>query len=310
MEREQGSVESFLKWAAELGVSDFTNTVHSCLGQSLFVSHFPDAGGRGLAAVRDLRKGELLLRVPKSALITSECLLKDHKLSVTVKRHPSLSSTQILTVCLLAEMDKGTSSWWHPYLMQLPRSYDTLMTFGQFEMQALQVEDAVWATDKAISKAKLEWKETIALMEKLNLRPQFLNFKAWIWASATISSRTLHIPWDDAGCLCPVGDFFNYAPPGEELLGFDDLSSCRYTASLQVSSLWNGNITEDLVSQQSDDPLQRLSDGGYEEDVAAYCFYARKNYKKGEQLLNPDRTLTRSGGRVTGSPVSTVGSLV
>lgn len=49
------------------------------------------------------------------------------------------SFVQILTICLLAEMSKGKSSWWHPYLMQLPRSYDTLANFSQFEKQALQV---------------------------------------------------------------------------------------------------------------------------------------------------------------------------
>lgn len=47
---------------------------------------------------------------------------------------------QILTVCLLYEMGKGKSSWWYPYLMHLPRSYDVLASFSEFEMQALQVQ--------------------------------------------------------------------------------------------------------------------------------------------------------------------------
>ena len=46
---------------------------------------------------------------------------------------------QILTIALLNEVNKGKSSWWYPYLKQLPRSYDTLAGFGQFEIQALQV---------------------------------------------------------------------------------------------------------------------------------------------------------------------------
>lgn len=121
-------------------------------------------------------------------------------------------------------------------------------------------------------------------MNELNLKSQFLAFRAWLWASATISSRTLHIPWDDAGCLCPVGDFFNYAPPGEELLGLDDLRSCEPASSLQASSLWNGDIKE-LYSEQSDAHSQRLTDGGYEEDIAMYCFYARRDYKAGDQVL-------------------------
>jgi len=45
----------------------------------------------------------------------------------------------------------------------------------------------VWVTEKAILKAKSEWKEAHALMEDLMFRPQFLTFKAWVWAAATVS---------------------------------------------------------------------------------------------------------------------------
>lgn len=68
-----------------------------------------------------------------------------------------------------------------------------------------------------------------------------------------VSSRALHVPWDPAGCLCPVGDLFNYAAPDEE-------------------------DTEDTFSG-------RLTDGGYDEAKNSYCFYARKRYMKGEQVL-------------------------
>ncbi|PSS36622.1 Protein SET DOMAIN GROUP like [Actinidia chinensis var. chinensis] len=279
MEEEEGTLESFLKWAAELGISDSQSNSSSCLGQSLSVAHFPHAGGRGLAAVRDIRKGELILRVPKLALMSSESLRKDKKLSLSINNHASLSSTQILTVCLLYEVGKGKSSWWYPYLMHMPRSYDTLACFGQFETQALQVNDAIWAAEKATAKAEFDWKEAISLMEELNLKHRLQTFKAWLWASGSISSRTLHVPWDDAGCLCPVGDLFNYAAPGEE-------EAFNSENAFIDSSCWrNHSSTEQYEVEQIDANLLRLTDGGYEEDVSAYCFYARRNYKKGEQVL-------------------------
>ncbi|XP_017975094.1 PREDICTED: protein SET DOMAIN GROUP 40 isoform X2 [Theobroma cacao] len=226
-EEERGSLDSFLKWAAGLGVSDSPNPDScSCLGHSLGVSYFPDAGGRGLGAVRDITRGELLLKVPKSALITTHSLLNDERLSTALKAYPSLSPAQ--------------------------------------------VDYAIWAAQKALSKAEYEWKEATPLMKELKLKPQFLTFRAWIWATGTISSRTLHIPWDEAGCLCPVGDLFNYAAPGEDLNGFDN-----------VDNLQNGYALDDLDTQHS----QRLTDGAFEEDAAAYCFYAKTNYKKGEQVL-------------------------
>lgn len=48
MEEEDESLEKLLKWAAEMGITDSTiqNPSHTrnCLGHSLTVSHFPEAG--------------------------------------------------------------------------------------------------------------------------------------------------------------------------------------------------------------------------------------------------------------------------
>ncbi|XP_047314922.1 protein SET DOMAIN GROUP 40 [Impatiens glandulifera] len=277
-------MESFLRWAAELGISDSPqneqspsqNPSFSCIGKSLCVEYFADAGGRGLAAVRKLCKGELILRVPKSALMTRDRLLKDQRLSASVNRYPSLSSTQVFATCLLYEVNKGKKSGWFPYLMHLPRSYDILATFGEFEIQSLQVDDGIWSAEKAIQKAKLDWQEATSLMKDLGFKPSLQTFKAWLWASATISSRTLHIPWDNAGCLCPVGDLFNYAAPGLEVI--DD-------PSLEIISSIEGHTAVELHIQGGDCDEQRLTDGGYAEDIASYCFYARRNYEKGEQVL-------------------------
>lgn len=58
---------------------------------------------------------------------------------------------QMLIVCLLAEVEKGRRSRWYPYLVQLPRSYNSLANFTRFEVQSFQVmfgkdvsQDTVW----------------------------------------------------------------------------------------------------------------------------------------------------------------------
>lgn len=48
------------------------------------------------------------------------------------------------------------------------------------------MDEAVWVTEKAVLKAKSEWKEARALMEELELKTQLLTFKAWVWAAATV----------------------------------------------------------------------------------------------------------------------------
>lgn len=287
---EEGGVESLLKWACELGVSDSfppktaaQPRTASCLGRTLSVSDFPEAGGRGLGAVRDVRKGEMVLKVPRSCLLTTERLLMDDQcLCAAVKNRRSLSATQTLTVCLLYEVGKGEKSWWYPYLKNLPRSYSTLPTFRQFAVQAFQVDDAIWAAKKARWKAEAEWKEAHALMEELKFKPRLLTFNSWLWASATISSRTLHVPWDEAGCLCPVGDLFNYAAPGGDLAEADDIILTR---SVPVGSLSYEEAEYNSKLEQLDTLSQRLTDGGFEESVNAYCFYARQHYVRGEQVL-------------------------
>nr|XP_029143744.1 protein SET DOMAIN GROUP 40 isoform X2 [Arachis hypogaea] len=242
-EDEDGSVESLLRWASQIGISDASTTTHHSLslGSSLSVSHFPHSGGRGLGAVRDLRMGELILRVPKSALMTTDSVMQDTNLSQALNRHPSLSSTQ--------------------------------------------VDEAIWVTEKAVLKAKSEWKQAHALMEDLKFKPQLLTFKAWVWASATISSRTLHIPWDSAGCLCPVGDLFNYDAPGKEPSDIGDLEDLLSSSSIHDGSLSNEDNTTVADAEQLDSQSQRLTDGGFEDDANAYCFYARANYNKGDQVL-------------------------
>ncbi|EPS68203.1 hypothetical protein M569_06567, partial [Genlisea aurea] len=254
MEEEDAEVAGgLLRWAAAVGISDCPmdggDHRSRCLGNSLMIFNFPEAGGRGLAAVRCLRKGEMILRVPKVALMTSDCLMaKDERLCAAFRKYPSLSRTQTLAVCLLNEVRKGKSSWWYPYIQQLPRTYDLLAHFSSSEIQAFQIDDAIWSAERAVLRATSEWKEATPLMKELCFRPQFLTFKAWLWASSTISSRTMHIPWDSAGCLCPVGDFFNYAPPQQE----EDSST---------------------------------SVARYDEITSCYCFCSNRNYDAGDQVL-------------------------
>ncbi|KAJ3688983.1 hypothetical protein LUZ61_018147 [Rhynchospora tenuis] len=271
-------IEALLSWAAQIGISDSptpnSSPSNPCLGHSLFVSDFPDAGGRGLGAARELKRGEMVLRVPKAALFTTESVISDPQIASLMERHKHLSPIERLIVCLLMEVNKGRSSKWYPYLSQLPRDYTTLSNFSVPEIKAFQVEDAIWAAEKAVEKTKSDWSKSLAILKELGLKPQLLNFKSWLWASQTVSSRTLHIPWDEAGCLCPVGDLFNYDAPDESVLHEHDevgvaSKSCSLNCSVEVVNASN----------------ERLTDGGYEESSSSYCFYARRRYTQGEQVL-------------------------
>lgn len=101
-----------LRWAAEHGAHDSLSAplIHqggqlrqqsrkhpsrSCLGATLAVATFPEAGGRGLAATRDLTVGEALLAVPDRLLMTAKSARADPVLGAQLTKFPSLTSHQV-----------------------------------------------------------------------------------------------------------------------------------------------------------------------------------------------------------------------
>ena len=48
----------------------------------------------------------------------------------------------------------------------------------------------MWAAEKAIGKAKSEWKEATSLMNDLKIKNKLQSLRAWLWASGTVSMLT------------------------------------------------------------------------------------------------------------------------
>lgn len=92
-----------------------------------------------------------------------------------------------------------------------------------------------------------------------------------------ISSRTLYVPWDEAGTLCPVGDFFNYACPGVPY---------NLPPTAQDTQMREGDLIseEDVDTSGGIEIRDRLRDGGFEDERGEYCFYARQDYQEGQQV--------------------------
>ncbi|KAI5009549.1 hypothetical protein ZWY2020_011686 [Hordeum vulgare] len=51
---------------------------------------------------------------------------------------------------------------------------------------SIQVDDAVWVAQKALSAIRSEWEEATPLMRELDFKPKLLMFKTWLWAFATV----------------------------------------------------------------------------------------------------------------------------
>lgn len=95
----------------------------------------------------------------------------------------------------------------------------------------------------------------------------------------------MHISWDTAGCLCPVGDFFNYAPPEEDPHQLGESKAADIDSFLRITSANEGEKADNSTEELADAKASRLTDAGYDEALASYCFHAKKNYERGDQVL-------------------------
>lgn len=101
---------------------------------------------------------------------------------------PESLKLQILSVCLLYEMCKGKSSFWYPYLVHLPRDYDLLATFGEFEKQALQV---LYLLHYAFVFNFWFWNRSIEIMSLSFLCSGDVNSKNWKFCDHVLRLKML-----------------------------------------------------------------------------------------------------------------------
>ena len=172
-------------------------------------------GWRGVVATADLAPDDCVLRVPGDILMSHRSAAKDPDLALVLESPEGqpLTPADRLAVHLLHEASKGESSRWHLYIQQLPRNYNLLCCFTAAERALLQAPFAIDAAERSVEQVETAWKRASPALFALALPRPFRSLAAWRWAHATVSSRTVFVPFDPAGALCPVGDLFNYAPP-------------------------------------------------------------------------------------------------
>ena len=158
-----------------------------------------------------------------------------------------------------------------------PRAYNILACWSDAERAELQVPHAVDAAARAAEEVRAARRRAAPALDAWLLPRAFRSERAWAWAHATVSSRTVFVPFDPAGALCPVGDLFNYAPPppahaptflGTPLEGGDEEETAR-------------------VPDGGDDDASRepAGDGAWDEASGEYRFHARRAYRAGDQIM-------------------------
>lgn len=242
--------------------------------------------------------GACVLRVPRRLLMTVESAARDPDFNAALQQCSSsgvrLSSEQVLAAHLLHECSKGSASFWHPYLRTLPRAYTTAMCFTEAEAAALQVPAVTAAARAAAAAALAQHAGALPLLRVLGLAPNWRSRGAWLWAASTLSSRTMHVPYDSAGALTPYGDLFNFRPPPPPVVPtLPDLLAAA--AALRAAAVTvkedsgrpeaaaakGGAETQLAAAAPAPAPAEEASnsslagDGSLDEVADEYCIYAR-----------------------------------
>lgn len=252
---------------------------------------FFNQGRRGIAAIADIEPNEVILKVPGSVLISARSAERDHELKVALETHgQQLTSAERLACHLLHEASKGEGSKWHAYIQQLPRNYNLLCSWSEIEIAELQAPYAIDTASRSVQEMQASHQSAIPTLRiGLSLPSSFTTLRAWQWARQTISSRTVFVPFDSAGALCPVGDLFNYGAPepsiNPDVVGspLGSVMEQKMEKNVENTTALEGHA---ISKNENIDEIETAhGDGSYDVETDTYCFYARRDYTKNQQIM-------------------------
>ena len=213
---------ALLKWAKRNGI---------CFGK-LRPANFLQTG-RGLMTYGKLRSGDLVISVPEKMLITSKTAERSKigETLVELRLKRVLSTKQMLCVFILYEKYCGDSSFWYPYIVTLPRSFNTPAYFNEEEMQILPSNFQQECVAQ-IATVTESYKELKDCLEKCSTRldknfVDFLTFDEFKWAWFVVNTRSVYkansmdtvcegnLQTDDVYALAPVLDLLNHTDTAE-----------------------------------------------------------------------------------------------
>lgn len=255
---------------------EFLTSHHVEFG-SISCMRIPGPASRGIVATDDIQANDILLSVPRRLLMGVESALRDEDIAkavqfVSSKEGLCLSDQQLLAIHLLKECSKQKKSFWSPYILTIPRSYSTGYSLRDEHIEELQFSYA----KRFLYQAKEECMQSYNVAKKVLVMlfgetSKWNTFRAWQWAISTLSSRTMFMPRNSIGVLCPYGDLHNYMwPPPPITMHIQNLPQ----NIIDESSL-NKGVREENIS----------GEGFFDATRDMYVLVSRRKYCKGEQVF-------------------------
>ncbi|KAG4958295.1 hypothetical protein AAZX31_13G009300 [Glycine max] len=187
-----------------------------------------EVGERGLVALKNIRKGEKLLFVPPSLVITPDSEWSCPEAGEVLKRN-SVPDWPLLATYLISEASLMESSRWSNYISALPRQPYSLLYWTQAELD--RYLEASQIRERAIERIN----NVIGTYNDLRLRifskypdlfpDEVFNIESFKWSFGILFSRLVRLPSMGGNvALVPWADMLNHSCDVETFLDYDKTS--------------------------------------------------------------------------------------
>ncbi|KAA0059211.1 ribulose-1,5 bisphosphate carboxylase/oxygenase large subunit N-methyltransferase [Cucumis melo var. makuwa] len=205
------------KWLSESGLPD----------QKMSIQRV-DVGERGLVALKNVRKGEKLLFVPPSLVISAESEWSCPEAGEVLKRN-SVPDWPLIATYLISEASLMKSSRWSNYISALPRQPYSLLYWTREELD--RYLEASEIRERAIERIT----NVVGTYNDLRVRvfskhpelfpEEVFNIETFKWSFGILFSRLVRLPsMDGKVALVPWADMLNHNCEVETFLDYDKAS--------------------------------------------------------------------------------------
>ncbi|XP_010524627.1 PREDICTED: ribulose-1,5 bisphosphate carboxylase/oxygenase large subunit N-methyltransferase, chloroplastic [Tarenaya hassleriana] len=185
-------------------------------------------GERGLVASKNIRKGEKLLFVPPSLVITSDSKWSKPEAGELMKRY-DVPDWPLLATYLISEASLGNDSVWYNYISALPRQPYSLLYWTRAELdrylEASQIRERAIERVTNVLGTYDDLRSRIFSKHPLLFPEEVFNVETFIWSFGILFSRLVRLPsMDGRFALVPWADMLNHNCEVKTFLDYDKSS--------------------------------------------------------------------------------------
>ncbi|KAJ6401489.1 hypothetical protein OIU84_016820 [Salix udensis] len=187
-----------------------------------------EVGERGLVALKNIRKGEMLLFVPPSLVIDADSEWSCPEAGEVLKQY-SVPDWPLLATYLISEASFEKSSRWSNYISALPRQPYSLLYWTRAELdtylEASRIRERAIERITNVSGTYNDLRLRIFSKHPHLFPEEVFNMESFKWSFGILFSRLVRLPsMDERVALVPWADMLNHSCEVETFLDYDKSS--------------------------------------------------------------------------------------